>query len=108
MKTGLIATLIISISLILAISSFWNDSLIVDEIPHIGSGYAYVKKFDYRLNPEHPPLAKALAGLPLLFSDLKQDAFRTKYWLQDVNGQWDFGRFLIFQSGGEFPGVLED
>ena len=98
MKIDPIATLIISISLALAISSFWNDSLIVDEIPHIGSGYAYVKKFDYRLNPEHPPLAKALASLPLLFLDLSEDAFRTKFWLQDVNGQWDFGRFLIFQS----------
>ena len=98
-KSSLIAVLIIGISLVLAVSSFWNDSLIVDEIPHVGSGYSYLKKLDYRLNPEHPPLAKALAATPLLFLDLKQEAFQTKFWLIDINGQWDFGRFLIFQSG---------
>lgn len=92
---------IISLSLILTISSFWNDSLIVDEIPHVGAGYSYLKKFDYRLNPEHPPLVKALATIPLLFLNLKQTAFQTKFWLQDINGQWDFGRFLIFQSGND-------
>ncbi|TSC90062.1 MAG: glycosyl transferase family protein [Parcubacteria group bacterium Gr01-1014_2] len=97
MKSGLLATLIITTALALAISSFWNDSLIVDEIPHVGSGYSYVKALDYRLNPEHPPLAKALATFPLLFLDLSQKAFETKFWLQDINGQWDFGRFLIFQ-----------
>ncbi len=102
MKTSLaigLTALIILSALILAITSFWNDSLIVDEIPHVGSGYGYVEKLDYRLNPEHPPLAKALAAAPLLFLDLRQEAFRTKFWLQDINGQWDFGRFLIFQSG---------
>ena len=98
-KPGLIASGIIIISLILAITSFWDDSLIVDEIPHVGSGYSYVKKLDYRLNPEHPPLAKALATFPLLFLELKQNAFQTKFWLKDINGQWDFGRFFIFQSG---------
>lgn len=100
-KFWLITILIISISLVLAITSFWNDSLIVDEIPHVGSGYGYVKALDYRLNPEHPPLAKALATIPLLFINLKQDAFQTKFWVQDINGQWDFGRFLIFQSNND-------
>ena len=88
-KISFIAGTIITLSVIISISSFWNDSLIVDEIPHIGSGYAYVKKLDYRLNPEHPPLAKALAAAPLLFLDLKQNAFQTKFWLQDINGQWE-------------------
>ncbi|MEK7579731.1 MAG: glycosyltransferase family 39 protein [Patescibacteria group bacterium] len=98
-KADLIAALIIGISLVLSITSFWNDSLIVDEIPHVGAGYGYVNKLDYRLNPEHPPLAKAIGALPLLFLDLKQSAFLTKFWTTDINGQWDFGRFFIFQSG---------
>jgi len=98
-KYRIAAAVIIAAALILAISSFWNDSLIVDEIPHVGSGYGYVKRFDYRLNPEHPPLAKALAAAPLLFLDIKQDAFQNKFWRENINGQWDFGRSLIFQSG---------
>jgi len=98
-KTTLLVLIIISLAVVFSITSFWNDSLIVDEIPHVGSGYGYVKALDYRLNPEHPPLAKALAAIPLLFLNLTQTAFETKFWLTDINGQWDFGRFLIFQSG---------
>jgi hypothetical protein len=37
-----------------------------DEAVHLVSGYSYLSTGDYRLNPEHPPLAKLLAALPLL------------------------------------------
>lgn len=90
---------VIAFTSILAVSSAWNDVLIVDEVPHIGAGYSYVVKQDYRLNPEHPPLAKDLAGIPLSFLHLNQDAFYSKPWVQDVNGQWEFGRQLMFNSG---------
>ncbi|MBI2676466.1 MAG: glycosyltransferase family 39 protein [Candidatus Yanofskybacteria bacterium] len=98
-KTKLLAGLIISVAVILAVTSSWNDSLIVDEIPHIGAGYSYLVKQDMRLNPEHPPLVKDLAAIPLLFLKLKQDVFDTKSWQNDLNGQWEFGRKLIFNSG---------
>ncbi len=93
-------TIIVS-ALVLAISSVWDDSPIVDEIPHIGSGYSYVIKGDMRLNPEHPPLAKDLAGIALSFLDLKQTAFDTHFWKTDINGQWEFGRNLLFNSGND-------
>ena len=94
-----VALAIIAVATVLAIASVWNDSVIVDEVPHIGAGYSYLVKRDMRLNPEHPPLAKDLAAIPLLFLNLKQDAFNTKAWLTDINGQWEFGRALIFGSG---------
>ncbi len=97
----LIATVIIIVSVVLSITSSWNDSLIVDEIPHIGAGYSYVEKGDMRLNPEHPPLAKDLAGIPLLFLNLKQDVFNTDFWQTEINGQWEFGRRFIFNSGND-------
>lgn len=93
------AFIIITISVILSIASSWNDSIIVDEVPHIGAGYSYLEKGDMRLNPEHPPLAKDLAAIPLLFLNLNQSAFNTAFWQTDINGQWDFGRYLIFESG---------
>jgi len=80
----------------LAITSLWNDSFIVDEIPHVGAGYSYIAKGDYRLNPEHPPLAKDLAGLTLSLLAINQSAFSTQYWTTDINGQWNFGRTLIY------------
>ncbi len=102
MKTRLIAVIIIVSAVILEIASVWNDSPVVDEIPHIGAGYSYVVQQSYQFNPEHPPLAKDLAGLALLPLGLNQTAFSQKYaanWPTDVNGQWNFGRALIFQTG---------
>ncbi|OGN08899.1 MAG: hypothetical protein A3J46_02455 [Candidatus Yanofskybacteria bacterium RIFCSPHIGHO2_02_FULL_41_11] len=83
-------------ALTLAITSLWNDSFTVDEIPHVGAGYSYITKGDFRLNPEHPPLAKDVAGFSLSLLSISQSAFSTQYWTGDVNGQWNFGRTLIY------------
>lgn len=91
-----LSILIVLVSLVLAITSLWDDSFVVDEIPHVGAGYSYIQKGDYRLNPEHPPLAKDLAGLALSFLAVDQSAFSTQYWNSDINGQWYFGRMLIY------------
>ena len=99
LATKITAAVIIAAAAFLAINSSWDDSFIVDEIPHVGAGYSYVTKGDYRLNPEHPPLAKDLAGLALLFLDINQSAFETPVWKDNVNDQWNFGRNLIFGSG---------
>ncbi len=106
MKTKLIAGIIIILATVLAITSVWNDSPVVDEIPHIGAGYSYIQKGDFRLNPEHPPLTKDLAGIVLSFLPLNQSAFKTQFWTSDINGQWNFGRNLIFNSG--LPGQRND
>src|SRR5438034_343424 len=37
-----------------------------DEPIHLAAGYSYLQTRDFRMNPEHPPLAKLLAALPLL------------------------------------------
>lgn len=37
-----------------------------DESVHLTAGYTYLRYQDFRLNPEHPPLTKKLAALPLL------------------------------------------
>ncbi len=97
----LFAAVLIIGALALAVSSFWDESLIVDEIPHVGAGYSYIAKGDMRLNPEHPPLAKDLAGIALKFLDLNESAFTSRHWTQDLNGQWDFGRLLIYNSGND-------
>jgi hypothetical protein len=45
----------------------WTDSPVNDEVVHIAAGYDYVRYFTYDLNPEHPPLVKALAAVSTLF-----------------------------------------
>ena len=42
-----------------------RESVTFDELAHVGAGLSYWQTLDLRLNEEHPPLAKLLAGLPL-------------------------------------------
>ena len=46
-------------------------SAVWDEPTHILAGYRYWQAGDYGLNPEHPPVAKLVGALPLLFMNLK-------------------------------------
>ena len=41
-------------------------SATADEVVHLPAGYTYWATRDFRLNPEHPPLAKLVAALPLV------------------------------------------
>lgn len=40
-----------------------GNGILADEIPHIASGYYYLKTHRDFINPEHPPLVKDIAGL---------------------------------------------
>jgi hypothetical protein len=51
--------------------SIRQTSITWDEDDHIYAGYMSLKTGDFGLNPEHPPLVKMLAALPLLSMDLK-------------------------------------
>lgn len=47
----------------LANLKYSGDSITSDEVPHITSGYYYLKSGRYFLNPEHPPLVKDISAL---------------------------------------------
>jgi dolichyl-phosphate-mannose--protein O-mannosyl transferase len=61
-----------------------RQSRTVDEGNHIYSGYMSWKHFDFGLNPEHPPLVKLLATLPLLRSQLNVPAPTNIYYKYDA------------------------
>src|SRR5438477_12249526 len=50
----------------LALGDLLTASPTSDETAHLVAGYSYLVTHDYRLNPEHPPLVKMVAALPLL------------------------------------------
>jgi 4-amino-4-deoxy-L-arabinose transferase-like glycosyltransferase len=101
-RVELIGIAVVAIATVLAFVSSINDAPIVDEVPHIGAGYSYLAKQDMRLNPEHPPLIKDLAGIALMpLLGFSNPAFATKPWTTDVNGQWQFGRSIIFDSAAD-------
>jgi hypothetical protein len=76
-----------------------DDSLTMDELAHLPAGYSYLTQKDMRLNPEHPPLIKDLAAIPLLFIKNIYFPADIKAWKDDINGQWDFGNNFLFHSG---------
>lgn len=113
-STNLIAASFLVFVFLIAVFSIKDDSLTMDEIAHLPAGYSYLTQKDMRLNPEHPPLLKDLAAFPLLFinSGALNDTSRTpspqgnikfpseiNAWKEDVNGQWDFGRYFLYQTG---------
>src|SRR3989338_7909753 len=100
----------IAVSLLLAMFVFMffssvNESAIMDELAHIPAGYSYLTQKDYRLNPEHPPLAKDLAAFPLIFLNLNFPT-EVKAWAEDINGQWDMGRIFLYESGNDADRIL--
>ena len=64
----------------LTITSFLQESPTFDEPVHLFAGYSYLKWGDFRANPEHPPLVKVLAALPLLLFDLKDPRPSSPDW----------------------------
>jgi 4-amino-4-deoxy-L-arabinose transferase-like glycosyltransferase len=81
-----------------------------DETIHIAAGYSFLKFGDFRMNPEHPPLIRELAAIPLLFMNLRFPS--GKDW--DKPDEWSVGRRFFYQqreltqeqSGRDAPFVL--
>lgn len=75
-----------------------GESITNDELVHLSAGYTYISKHDFRLNPEHPPLAKMLAALPLRLMNIQWPA-RSDYWKH--GDEWEFGYHFFYQSGND-------
>lgn len=93
-NAGLIATVLIGLFGLLSLWLAATDSLTFDERAHIPAAYSYVRYGDIRLNPEHPPLLKDLAGLPLLFLQ-PQFPIAAFEWLHGSNEQWAIGSMFL-------------
>jgi len=107
--TYIIAGILLSIVFLLTFSSILDDSLTFDELAHIPAGYSYLTQKDYRLNPEHPPLIKDLAAIPLLFLNLNFPKAHPS-WIQETNPVWwlqfNFGSQFLYESGNNPDQIL--
>jgi hypothetical protein len=73
-----------------------------DECDHLFAGYMSLKAGDFALNPEHPPLAKMVAALPLLPLHLVVQPYQGRYF------KWEAyfnGRELVFRNDPAHGGV---
>jgi hypothetical protein len=101
--TNLIAFFLLLLMFFLSFFSMIQNSLTFDEKAHIGAGFSYLVKKDYRLNPEHPPLIKDISALPLLFLNLNFPD-NNPAWLQEKEApawwvQFDFGNQFLYWAG---------
>jgi 4-amino-4-deoxy-L-arabinose transferase-like glycosyltransferase len=75
-----------------------QESLSWDEGDHIFAGYMAWKHHDHGLNPEHPPLVKMVAALPLLSMNLREPTLENRYFKAEA---YLSGRDLIFENDFE-------
>lgn len=92
--------------LTLAIGNIVTTSPTFDETVHLSAGWSYLKAHDFRINPEHPPLLKVFAALPLLTMRVSSTAIGGVAWrysIEHLDGEWAFAReFLYGESGGRY------
>lgn len=72
-----------------------QESQIIDEGVHLAAGLSYWKTWDFRMNPEHPPVIKYLAALPLLFTSV-QLPLNTPAW--HTWNEWVFGDTFVYHN----------
>ena len=75
-----------------------RESVTFDEVAHVGAGVSYWQRLDLRLNEEHPPLAKLIAGLPSVLAGVRAD-YDHPAWLVS-------GRFFPAYAGELFFGEM--
>lgn len=97
---ALLAVVLLAGMAVLAGGAALRDSVTVDEVAHIGAGVSYLERLDLRLNPEHPPLAKVLAAIPLIIRGVRADYNHISWsisekFLPAYLGQWVFGEWLL-------------
>ena len=102
-KFDVAAVLLLIVMFFISFSVMKGDSGIVDEIAHIPAGYTYDEYHDYRMNPEHPPLAKALSGIPLMFLNLNSPTADSSW---NSISQWDSGWAFLYTLGNDADTIL--
>ena len=86
-RDGLVAVGVVCLLIILGLQlllSVRRESQTWDEANHIFAGYRSWTHADFGLNPEHPPMLKLLATIPLFSSPLKTPQLENRYFKEDA------------------------
>lgn len=85
---------------VLGLTSADRKSMTTDEYPHITAGYSYWKTGSFRLNPEHPPLAKLISAAGLLGLDPEFDPTWPQFQdaLTDKGAQFGVAKQFFYES----------
>jgi len=78
----------------LAVTSLRQKSSTFDELTHVSSGWTHLTLGDYRMSPDHPPLLRKLAALPLLFMDVEMKPGDAAWRMRRP---WEFGKRWLYR-----------
>ena len=102
---------LLGIMLFLSGGTALRESATFDEIAHVGAGLSYWQRLDLRLNPEHPPLGKLLAALPLALRGTYAD-YSSPSWnlaadfFPALIAEWIFGDAVLGRWNAWQPTLL--
>lgn len=98
----LVASLLLGHMAVAMVLSSRDDAPAFDEPAHMAAGIGYLRFGELRLNYEHPPLAKSLAGVPLVLAglDLPDRASFAR------TGQTGLGQQILYERGNDPGRVL--
>ncbi len=102
-RVALLAAVLLVLHAALAIGSMWESSPTFDEVSHLPAGLAIVRTGEVRLNREHPPLVKELAGLAASTQRPRLPLDGDAYARAD---QWRFGREVTYGGGNDTMAML--
>jgi hypothetical protein len=105
-----LAALLLLLMAFLAGGAARRESITVDEVAHIGAGVSYLQRLDMRLNPEHPPLAKIWAALPLVLRGIRTDYSDVSWTISGhgfgmMLGEWAWGHTLALSWNDPYSTV---
>ena len=78
----------------LCVTSMRWSACTFDEVIHLPPGWVSWTLGDHRMNPDHPPLLRRVAALPLLFMDVRME-LDDHAW--QVSRPWEFGKRFLFR-----------
>ncbi len=94
MKSAAILFSGLALFLTLALTSARGSSSTFDECAHLPAAYTHLALRDFRLTPDHPPLTKLVAAIPLLFADVHMKPDDEAWRLRR---QWEFGKRFLYR-----------
>ena len=75
-----------------------RTSATIDESPHIFAGYRYWQCGDFGVNPEHPPLLKLLAAIPLVSKDVIQPSWECGTKITSSDESYSAGNLFLAKN----------
>jgi 4-amino-4-deoxy-L-arabinose transferase-like glycosyltransferase len=102
----ILAGLVLVLFFCISLNLITHESVTTDEEAHIPAAYSYVMYGNFSLNPEHPPLAKLIAGVGFIDSHYNYPTNLLNQHNEVGQREWQVGNAFLYQSGNNINSIL--